>query len=406
LLKKKTPSSREREREQHEELNKNIAALAFPIALRKHHSAMKERLNAEILRDRWLILKEETGGKVEDIVKRALPDQDTLTPPLQEGQRTDLRARLREAIESIWSPPPTGCAEEFRYEFLSASDRINTLTKVRALAATGSSDVMEKVEDWLETKRLLEGVRRRWDAVRDIQPRLRGVRDKLGELQSKVNELNAKKAQLEIQEQGYSAELSDLAAGIAQMEALKQKRGPEEDRLDLAERVREVLREIEDKLKPLCLQSLEKACTKHFREMISSEYKNHRVCFDQDDQPMLILGTKEPIYITTMSGAQKRAFGLAFTLAIADVSGEEAPIVIDTPVGNMDSEFRKRIMAYLASAAPGQLFFLSHDEEIYGEYLRVIESSCLKSCLINFKQIADGVGISTVTDNQYFAERA
>ncbi len=57
------------------------------------------------------------------------------------------------------------------------------------------------------------------------------------------------------------------------MEQRKEKRGPEKSRIELAERVREVLRELEDKLKPLCETALADACTTNFGEMISSEYK-------------------------------------------------------------------------------------------------------------------------------------
>jgi DNA sulfur modification protein DndD len=248
-------------------------------------------------------------------------------------------------------------------------------------------------------------VRRRWESVQDVQPRLREAKERLNELNARVGELNSKKSEFEIKEQGYTNELADLKAAIAQMEGLKQRRGPDQNRIDLAERVREVLRELEDKLKPLCEKSLAEACTKHFREMISSEYRNHKVTFDQDAQPMLMVPNAEPVYVTTLSGAQKRAFGLAFTLAIPEVSLQDAPIVIDTPVGSMDSEFRKRILKYLAKSAPGQLFFLSHDEEIYGEYVRELEPFVSKKFLVTFRSIGEGMGESAVQSDKYFEER-
>jgi DNA sulfur modification protein DndD len=397
----------QKEREQQDQLNRDLAALALPIAFKRYEDRVTSRLNAEIIRDRWQILREETSNKVEDILARSLPspENDDLSPPLTGGQRSKLALRLREAIESIWIPPPDGCAEEFRILFLSPSDRITTLERIRTVSTASVTNVVELVENWQETKSKLEEVRRRWESVQDVQPRLRDAKERLNELNAKVSELNSKKSELEIREQGYTNELADLKAAIAQMEGLKQRRGPEENRIELAERVREVLRELEEKLKPLCEKSLAEACTKHFREMISSEYRNHRVSFDQDAQPMLTIANAEPVYVTTLSGAQKRAFGLAFTLAIAEVSGQDAPIVIDTPVGSMDSEFRKRILKYLAKSAPGQLFFLSHDEEIYGEYVRELDPYVAKKFLVNFRPIGEGIGESTIQPDKYFAER-
>jgi DNA sulfur modification protein DndD len=136
--------------------------------------------------------------------------------------------------------------------------------------------------------------------------------------------------------------------------------------------------------------------------MVSAEYQRHKVEFDGDYQPMLTLPKSPPIYITTLSGAQKRAFGLAFTLAIAQVSGEDAPLVIDTPVGNMDSEYRIRILTYLAKTAPGQVFFLSHDEEISQEYAQALKPYILAQYLISFEAIGDGAGVSNVIPDSYF----
>lgn len=395
------------ERDLQEEINRNVSALALPIALRKYGPLVLDRLKSEIIRDRWLILRDETSNKIEGIIEKTVPaaGSEELSPPLTEEQRISLSQRLRSSIESIWSPPPDGCADQYRYLFLGASDRQATLTRVERLLTARSSNVVEQVQVWQNIKGDLAEAQRRWESVRDIQPRLREVRDRLSELNEKVSELNGKKTQLEIREVGYTDELNELKAAIAQMEGLKQRRGPEEDRIDLAERAREVLRDVEGKLRPLCVSSLEECCTKHFREMISVEYRSHKVQFDQDDQPMLVGENSEIIYITTLSGAQKRAFGLAFTLAIAEVSGQDAPIVIDTPVGSMDSEFRKRVLKYLAKVAPAQLIFLSHDEEIYGDYVKEIEPYIAKKYLVGFRPLREGTGVSSVEEGSYFSER-
>jgi DNA sulfur modification protein DndD len=400
-------SLEQREREQQDQLTRDLGALALPIAFKRFEDRVASRLNAEIVRDRWQILREETSNKVEDILSRSLPkpEDDDFSPPLTGAQRDKLAQRVRDAIESIWFPPPGGCAEEFRYLFLSPSDRITTLERMRTVSTASVTNVVELVEEWQNTKGRLEEVRRRWESVQDVQPRLREAKERLNELNSKVGDLNGKKSELEIREQGHTKELADLKAAIAQMEGKKERRGPEETRIELAERVREVLRELEEKLKPLCEKSLAEACTKHFREMISVEYRKHSVSFDQDAQPLLTLANSEPVYVTTLSGAQKRAFGLAFTLAIAEVSGQEAPIVIDTPVGSMDSEFRRRILKYLAKSAPGQLLFLSHDEEIYGEYANELEPYVSKKFYVTFRSIGDGIGESSVEPDRYFAER-
>ena len=63
-----------------------------------------------------------------------------------------------------------------------------------------------------------------------------------------------------------------------------------------------------------------------------------------------------------LNGASRRALTIAFVLALTEVSGVEAPNVIDTPLGMM-SGFVKTEVVRVASEASSQLIlFLTHDE--------------------------------------------
>jgi DNA sulfur modification protein DndD len=157
-------SLEQKEREQQDQLNRDLAALALPIAFKKYEDRAIARLGAEIIRDRWQILREETSNKVEDILAHSLPapESDFLDPPLTEDQRDRLAIRLREAIESIWMPPPEGCADEFRLLFLSPSDRITAVERIRTVSTANATNVVQLVEDWQGTRSKLEEARRRW----------------------------------------------------------------------------------------------------------------------------------------------------------------------------------------------------------------------------------------------------
>ena len=163
-----------------------------------------------------------------------------------------------------------------------------------------------------------------------------------------------------------------------------------------------MIRDTRERLPLLCRAAIAESCTQHFSMMISDEYRRFRVEFDDQQQPILKGPNGEVVSVGGMSGAQKRAFGLAFTLAIVETSGEECPIVIDTPVGNMDSEYRMRVLRYLAKTAPGQLIFLSHNEEISREYSRELETYVAEKYLVDFTKLGEGVGRSTAYRGEYF----
>ncbi len=63
-----------------------------------------------------------------------------------------------------------------------------------------------------------------------------------------------------------------------------------------------------------------------------------------------------------LNGASRRALTIAFVLALTEISGVEAPNVIDTPLGMM-SGFVKTEVVKIASDNSAQLIlFLTHDE--------------------------------------------
>jgi len=381
-----------------------MAMLALPVAMKRRSEAVMRRLEGEGVRDRWLLLREETLARVDSILERALPAaaDPSITPPLEPQQHDQLAVRMRNALESLWSPPPPGCVEDYLFTFLTSSDRTAVTARLRSSAEAGSGSIESDVSDLASRKVTYRDVDRRWLAMTDVRPRVEEIRSRLNESDNKVQELQSRQASLDREAGALRHELSELAGSIGQREQRQRDLDPVRRKIDAAERVRSVIEKTREDLVRLCKISLESRCTEHFRAMISREFRNCRLEFDTDFQPRMVRPTGESIYVTTMSGAQRRAFGLAFTLAVADVTGEKAPIVIDTPVGNMDSEYRKRVLGYLAKAAPAQLIILSHDQEIFGEYVEELSSSILRKYLVKFEQVEEGAGVSTVTENTYF----
>nr|VFK24949.1 MAG: DNA sulfur modification protein DndD [Candidatus Kentron sp. MB]VFK30086.1 MAG: DNA sulfur modification protein DndD [Candidatus Kentron sp. MB]VFK75050.1 MAG: DNA sulfur modification protein DndD [Candidatus Kentron sp. MB] len=392
-----------------QDLSSGLSALALPLAMSKLAHRVVGIVQSEQIRDRWLLLKEEAGAKAEKIVWEVLPDAESsdINPPLTDPQTAQLRTKLEKALESLWSPPPDGCADDYTFPFLREADRAAILNKIRRHRAVGIPDVVEAANNWTNTNNRLKKIRRSFEQVRDTEPQLQKLKKEMASAGEQVQSLGREVDDLERREQGLRNSLNELVAAIGQMEKKRTKAGPVQEKLEVAERVRSIVTDAKSQLIPLCRKTLEERCTHHFQNMISDEYQKFRVRFGDkfghENEPQLKgPDNKTSIYVTSLSGAQKRAFGLAFTLAIADVSGQQAPIVVDTPVGNMDSEYRGRVLGYVAKAAPGQVFFLSHDEEISAEYRQQLETKIAKTFLIEFEKFEEGSGISNIIEDRYF----
>lgn len=63
-----------------------------------------------------------------------------------------------------------------------------------------------------------------------------------------------------------------------------------------------------------------------------------------------------------LNGASRRALTIAFILALTEVSGVEAPNVIDTPLGMMSGYVKSQVVKVAAQASSQLILLLTHDE--------------------------------------------
>lgn len=67
-----------------------------------------------------------------------------------------------------------------------------------------------------------------------------------------------------------------------------------------------------------------------------------------------------------LSAGEKQLFAIAFIYALAKLSGRLMPFVIDTPLGRLDQQHRRRFIAEFLPNASHQVILLSTDTEIVG----------------------------------------
>lgn len=385
-------------------LVQQMGDVALPLAITKSYRRVADEIGREEVRERWLVLKDEATKKAELIVDDVLPAEGTpgVEPPLTAPQALILRGALERALERLWSPPPAGCDVDSRYPFLSAQDRASVIGLFSKINASAKESLKTTAADLHSVNGRLAEARQRVGRTQDLQPQLARLKGDLEQAHADHADASSEVTGLEVRERADQQYIVDLRAAIGQMEARSQVSHPILARIDVAERLRALADDAKEKLVPLCKEALEDRCTHHFRAMISGEYRGFRARFEAQNEPWLEGAGGQVVTVSTMSGAQKRAFGLAFTLAVADVAGTEAPIVIDTPVGNMDSRYRSRVLKHVADAAPGQVIILSHDEEVYGPYVDAIASKILQKSLVHFEEAGDGAGVSTVSEGSYF----
>ncbi len=84
-----------------------------------------------------------------------------------------------------------------------------------------------------------------------------------------------------------------------------------------------------------------------------------------------------------LSAGEKQLFAIAFIYALARLSGRLMPFVIDTPLGRLDHQHRRRFVSEFLPTASHQVILLSTDTEIVGSLYRDI-----KGLLANHYELA------------------
>jgi DNA sulfur modification protein DndD len=79
-----------------------------------------------------------------------------------------------------------------------------------------------------------------------------------------------------------------------------------------------------------------------------------------------LLGATGEINKSDLSSGEKQMFAMAFIYALAKLSGRLMPFVIDTPLGRLDHQHRRRFAAEFLPDVSHQVILLSTDTEIVG----------------------------------------
>ena len=103
--------------------------------------------------------------------------------------------------------------------------------------------------------------------------------------------------------------------------------------------------------------------------------------------------------LETNSGFERRAFGIAFTLALAEITHRRVPLVIDTPLGNADSEYRPRTLKALADFDLDQIIILTHDKEVTPDLVEHIQGQISQKFLVEYQESEN---LSVVQPDCYF----
>ena len=381
-------------------LLRSIADLGLALAVSRLLLTIKGRLTAEELREQWLAMKAQTEDQTDSVLAAALPEppeSDELLGLLHPSLRESVRERFRLAIQLIYNPPPVGCAEEFLLGFAKGEARQRLGLRLADLThgLPGVSAAIARVRDARER---IDDAKSRICHAPEQTADLEVHRQVLTEATAERDDVTRQLLDTEREIAAQQEELGRCSKRIGEIASELQTLRPEFRRIQVAERAATALRELSGRLEPLACDRLRDRITHHFLNIADMRFRGSEVVFEAA-RPFLRRAGEPDKPIESMSGFERRAYGIAYSLALAEATGRRIPLVIDTPLGNADSEYRSRLLQSLAEVDLDQVIVLPHDAEVPASLLGSLSGNVLQTFLLEFDPAAHE---SRVRADSYF----
>lgn len=395
--------NRSKLRETHKMLEDVLAGrLPFQLVPRELTEKYALQLKAEIKFFAWETEKRSLEPRKIEF-ERAFNAQ--IEPPLQPALTSDQISSIQVRMEAAWTalfyPPPDDCAKAIVHDYLHESQRSKSLEFLNSLNLG-----RQEIQDLLATQHALD--QRNDDLSRKIS-RLDGI-DRDGTLAIMKNELESvsnRSAALndKTRDQDRSiialeAQVGNLRADYEREKIKLENSSPVRALLEKSERVRRVIDEVIPALFPLKVQSLGKAMTTVYKQLAHKD-QVARIEITDTGATRILSATETEIQFDRSAG-ENQIFATALIAGLAKVSGVKAPMVVDTPLGRLDSKHRDNILKFWTSDTSRQVILLSQDEEIDYHFYKHIQDNVAKTYLLVHDDVGQGIGRTTAKENQYF----
>jgi len=228
--------------------------------------------------------------------------------------------------------------------------------------------------------------------VDELINRNRGIAQHLGALQEEARTLDSEIKQLE-------ADLAVSAREIERVQRTREATTRAKKTIRLAQHARRVLDQFIKRLAPEKLALLRRHMEDMYGRLRKPEDPVHRIDIDPETwQVILRDGNGRPLEKRVFSAGMKEMYALSLLWALGQASGHDLPVVIDTPLGRLDSKNREALCRNYFSHASHQVILLSTDQEIDQEWFRLLQPHVA----LQYRLDNDPSTQSTVVHRGYF----
>lgn len=155
--------------------------------------------------------------------------------------------------------------------------------------------------------------------------------------------------------------------------------------VELAERSRLVLRAYEDALTLQRITAFEETLVTSFNAICRKEHLLEAVHISPDDWSIELYSADQRLLrLNDFSAGERQLYALALLWALRQVSGQQLPLVIDTPFARLDEVHRLRVAHDYIPTVSDQVLLLATSAEFDGTLTRAIEPYVARSYRLDY----------------------
>ncbi len=226
--------------------------------------------------------------------------------------------------------------------------------------------------------------------------------DKLNTIRNQLNVTISKRTKLL---EGYKRKLREAIEIARNLDKLSQEVKFSENSkrsYELAVSARRMLRDFSTEMASRKVKELEQEFIKSFRKLARKDDLNFSTQIDNKNFSVTLTDEKgNQVNKDELSAGEKQIYAIAILEALAKTSGHNLPIIIDTPLGRLDSIHRDKLIKSYFPTASHQVVILSTDTEVSEAYYSELSSSISHAYKLDF----DSSTASTSAIEGYFWEK-
>lgn len=188
---------------------------------------------------------------------------------------------------------------------------------------------------------------------------------KLNELNQQMGALNARENELAQKHRQTVVKRDELQRQLHRMREVYSQNATLSERIKLILDVDLVLDDFSARLTDLRVRQLGENFTRNFNLLTRKEQLIKEVAINENDFSISLI--REDGNVTPkndLSAGEKQIYAIAMLWALRQVSGRPLPVIIDTPLGRLDSSHRKNLIEKYFPHASHQVILFSTDTEV------------------------------------------